>query len=504
MRKEEYPASIMIVDDMPDNLRLLQELLSEQGYRIMAFPSGAQALKAAVRHPPDLILLDIRMPEMDGYEVCRRLKADERLRDIPVLFISALNEVEDKIRAFAQGGVDYVTKPFQGEEVRSRVATHLRLRRLLLDSEQRNQVLIDELPDVVMRLDEQIRFTFVSEKIRLIGSLEPGAYLGKTPRELGLAPSWIEFWEQHVPEVFRTGAPVEQEVDFLDAEGKTVIHDLRLVPERVALGRVTSVLALSRDVTQRKKYEKALILAKRTAENALKAKKDFLANMSHELRTPLSGITGMMLTMQEETADREQRECVDLALKAAARLSQVLGDILDFADLDAGRLEPRPRAFEVTELMSGLEGLFGPQARHKRLILECWVAPSLPRVLVGDEARVRQILVNLAGNALAFTRDGLISLRAEPAGVTDDGRVLVLFTIADTGIGIAEEYLEHVFEPFTQIGESDDQVHSGIGMGLSLSRALAGMLGGSLELSSDPGHGVTARLTLPFQRHAGG
>jgi PAS domain S-box-containing protein len=492
-------ATIMIVDDTPENLKLLQELLGEQGYKVMAFPRGDRALQAAARQQPDLILLDIRMPEMDGYEVCGRLKADERLRDIPVLFISAMNEVEDKLRAFAQGGVDYVTKPFRAEEVLARVATHLRLRRLLLESEQRNQVLIDELPDVVMRLDEQIRFTFVSEKIRLIGSLEPGAYLGKTPRELGLAPSWVELWEQHVPEVFRTGKPVEQEVEHVDAGGTALTLNLRLVPERDGQGRTASVLALGRDVTRQKRYEQDLLLAKSTAEKALKTKKEFLANMSHELRTPLNGIVGMMQLMQAGCTESEQREYLRLALDSARHLTGILSDILDFADLDAGRMMLRRREFSIRETMDALAGLFQAQARQREVNLECRVAPSLPAKLVGDEARLRQILVNLVGNALAFTSEGVVSIRVEPFEAAHDGQVPVLFSVADTGAGIDEEDRERIFEPFTQADGSATRVHGGIGLGLNLALGLAELMGGGMELSSEPGFGFAVRLTLPFQ-----
>jgi putative two-component system response regulator len=141
MLKAQDAPTIMIVDDTPENLKMLRELLGERGCKVMAFPRGDRALQAAVRHLPDLILLDIRMPEMDGYEVCRRLKADERLRDIPVLFVSALSETENKVRAFAAGGVDYVTKPFQAEEVHARVDTHLRLRSLQKTLEEHNQYL---------------------------------------------------------------------------------------------------------------------------------------------------------------------------------------------------------------------------------------------------------------------------------------------------------------------------------------------------------------------------
>ena len=130
--------NIMAVDDTPANLKLLQEMLQAKGYRVLAFPRGKMALNAAAKSPPDLILLDINMPEMNGFEVCERLKADEALKDIPVLFISALSETTDKVKAFSVGGVDYVTKPFQYEEVQARVETHLRLRRMQIELEKHN------------------------------------------------------------------------------------------------------------------------------------------------------------------------------------------------------------------------------------------------------------------------------------------------------------------------------------------------------------------------------
>ncbi len=129
MTERTAPATIMLVDDTPENLTVLAGMLRDQGYRVQAFPGGAMALKAAQARPPDLILLDIMMPEMNGFEVCEQLKADDTLKEIPVLFISALTEIADKVKAFAAGGVDYVTKPFQFEEIQARVHAHLELRR---------------------------------------------------------------------------------------------------------------------------------------------------------------------------------------------------------------------------------------------------------------------------------------------------------------------------------------------------------------------------------------
>jgi len=139
MNNENSKATVMVVDDTPANLKLLEEMLQGRGYRVVQFPRGAMALKAAAKNPPDLILLDIMMPEMDGFEVCRRLKVDEILKDIPVLFISALDGTDDKVKAFSAGGLDYVTKPFQEEEVLARVEIHLRLRSLQRQLSEQNE-----------------------------------------------------------------------------------------------------------------------------------------------------------------------------------------------------------------------------------------------------------------------------------------------------------------------------------------------------------------------------
>jgi DNA-binding response OmpR family regulator len=149
------PARIMVVDDTPDNLKLLEGMLSELGYHVRAFPCGRLALSAAKREPPDLILLDVNMPEMNGYEVCEQLKADPELQDIPVLFISALTETVDKLKAFQVGGLDYVTKPFQFEEVHARIKAHLHLRGQQLDNAQLLAKACAGLKRAVVLLDHQ-------------------------------------------------------------------------------------------------------------------------------------------------------------------------------------------------------------------------------------------------------------------------------------------------------------------------------------------------------------
>jgi putative two-component system response regulator len=174
-------ATIMAVDDTPANLKLLQEMLQAKGYRVLAFPRGMQALKAAARNPPDLILLDINMPEMNGFEVCERLKADEALKEIPVLFISALTDTIDKVRAFSIGGVDYVTKPFQFEELHARVETHLRLRRLQVELRMHNLHLEDLVKEKVREIsDSQLSTIIALSKLAESRDDETGQHIERT------------------------------------------------------------------------------------------------------------------------------------------------------------------------------------------------------------------------------------------------------------------------------------------------------------------------------------
>lgn len=181
MDREIWPATIMVVDDTPANLNILRLMLQGKGYRVLAFPSGATALNAMSISPPDLIMLDVMMPEMSGFEVCERIKADETLKDIPVLFISALTEVADKVRAFAVGAVDYVTKPFSFEEVNARVDTHLRLRKMKLELEKHN-LYLEELVNAQVReiSDSQLATIMAVSKLAEYRDDETGHHIERT------------------------------------------------------------------------------------------------------------------------------------------------------------------------------------------------------------------------------------------------------------------------------------------------------------------------------------
>lgn len=207
---------IMVVDDTPENLTLLKEMLSRQGWEVFAFPDGAMALKAAERNPPDLVLMDVSMPGMDGYEVCRRLKATENFKDIPVLFLSALSGTGDKIRAFQSGGVDYITKPFHTEEVRARVSTHLTLKSLREELEYKNRNLSVMVKNQVREISESQAATILAlAKLAENRDEDTGMHLERVCDYCSMLAekllSRVErapFMKEDVPEIIRSAAPL--------------------------------------------------------------------------------------------------------------------------------------------------------------------------------------------------------------------------------------------------------------------------------------------------------
>jgi PAS domain S-box-containing protein len=292
----------------------------------------------------------------------------------------------------------------------------------------------------------------------------------------------------------------EYEARRIDGKHIWISMNARLRKDQVNEARLIDGFAV--DVTERKQAEEALLSAKEEAETANKAKSEFLANMSHEIRTPINGILGMIQLMQETSLDQEQREYIDTAWKSTKRLNRLLSDLLDLSKVEANMLQLRDEAIELEEVRQSIQDVFGHVAARNKNSIRMTVDKAIPDRLYGDGTRLTQVLFNLVGNAAKYTHHGEVEVQALLLQQLDPLVCRVLFTVADTGPGIPEDKLEHVFEAFTQVFDSSSQYtrqYQGAGLGLPLVKRLVQLMGGSASIVSSKGDGTTVFVSLPFR-----
>ncbi len=333
---------------------------------------------------------------------------------------------------------------------------------------------------------------------------EVAAYLLNVPRTTLLQgnlyhlPAWhATGFRPAVEQALRQMQPQRVECELRLANGESHWVEIDLVP--FSLHEERRLLLMFDDITAYRTEEFRLREDKRIAEEANKVKGAFLASMSHEIRNPLNAIMGMAEVLKDERLDPDQRRLVETIAAAGHSLLDLVNDVLDFAKIEAGRLEVESQAFAVGQLLAHLVQLWSPSAEQKGLRLSVDGLPELPAVLIGDSQRVTQILTNFVSNAIKFTAVGEVRLRVVRLPVAQGRELRLRFEVADTGTGIPPEDLQRVFDAFTQLDEPSLARNSGTGLGLAISRELAALLGGRVGADSTPGLGSTFWLELPFQ-----
>lgn len=371
------------------------------------------------------------------------------------------------------------------------------------DAEQRLLTLVDQFGEEYFETDLRGRYTFANTRLCEYFHIQSGTELVGRDFQDFFSPEDIQMFKDAFREVYVTGQRKRQEFSIV-LNGRLIYVEHTISLKRNWNGQPVGFMVLSRDCTERKLSQMELAKAMKAAEAASKAKSEFLANMSHEIRTPLNGVIGTLDLARDTGLTEAQRELLDMASSSANALLAVINDILDFSKIEAGKLEFEAIEFEVREVVAEALRSVAVRAHQKGLELAYDVAPDVPRLLIGDPARVMQVLLNLVGNAIKFTDKGEVTLRVTyPPQKPAADRAEVRFAVSDTGIGIPADKQKVIFDAFAQADSSTTRRYGGTGLGLAISSHLVQKMGGELRLDSEPGRGSTFHFSLKFEIAAG-
>jgi PAS domain S-box-containing protein len=352
-----------------------------------------------------------------------------------------------------------------------------------LESERRTRVLADTLPLLIAYLDRDLRYRFANAHYHTQWGLEPQSMLGKTVTEVfgDAAEPWLDDLNMAL-----AGRRLHYERDFQGVDG--VRHFLvDLVPDMGPDGKAAGFYLTAMNITDRKNSEQR-------AEAASRAKSEFVANMSHEIRTPMNAVLGVAYLLENTPLSQKQKEYVGMIRSSGQVLLGILNDVLDFSKIEAGRMELAPQPFLLREVLESLANVMTLPANARGISLDIGADDDVPAVLVGDAMRLQQILINLVGNAVKFTERGGVSVRV----ARDADRARLRFAVRDTGIGMDLEQQSRLFSAFNQADASTTRRFGGTGLGLTICRRLAELMGGDISVHSTPGAGSEFVVTLPF------
>jgi signal transduction histidine kinase/DNA-binding response OmpR family regulator len=488
---------IMVVDDNADMRSYVSRLLRER-WAVVEVADGARALEAALEEPPDLLLTDVMMPQLDGFGLLRALREDERTKTVPVIVLSARAGEEARVEGLEAGADDYLVKPFAARELLARVSTHLQfaqLRAEALDHQRRLQRLLMQAPVAVAVLSgPELRYELANPLYCAI--VERPNLVGMAMREAFPELSAHSAIEQ-LEEAFRSGQPLhvsEQSIPVV-RNGATGEGIFSYVAQPIFddSGKPDALIIAAAEVTESVLARRRLDQLRAAAEQANRAKDEFLSTLSHELRTPLNAMVGWSSLLRAGSVPMNQRDRALEAIERNARVqARLIEDMLDLSRIEQGKLVLSVGPLELVRVMEAALDAVRPAAQAKQIALD----PVLDSeaTILGDPDRLQQVVWNLLSNAIKFTARGG-SVRVALSRKQSHVEILV----SDDGQGIAPEFLPHVFDRFRQGDPSYTRTAGGLGLGLTIVRSLVELHGGEVTAHSEgTDQGATFVVRLPL------
>ncbi len=468
---QQYRGNILVVDDTPANLRLLVNLLSDKGYKVRALPSGKLALSAIDAAPPDLVLLDIMMPHMDGYEVCQRLKSRAETREIPIIFLSAINEVIDKVKAFSIGAVDYITKPFQIEEVIARVETHLEHRFLQEHLKHKNE----ELAQTLAELQAAQEYIIKSEKMAALGQLvasiahEINTPLGAIRASSSNSATALAEFLTAFPKLLKRFSEPHLQTDFIELLTRSLQGAGSISPREKRQFKRNLIQQL-----QAEEIEKSRQIADILVDiNIYDKVEPFLTLLKDPDIDWILQLTYNLSRMQTNSQN---------VIHGVERVSKVVFALKRYTHYDQSG---EKQLIQVTDGLETVLELYHNQLKHGITVTQAY--QPVPQILCYPD-ELNQVWANLIHNAIQ-AMEGQGKLKLSVFQQQED----VVIEITDTGCGIPQEIQDKIFEPFF----TTKPMGEGSGLGLDIVKKIIKKHQGKIEVSSQPGQTIF-QVLLPI------
>src|SRR5262245_54809429 len=515
MMMETSKTKILNVDDFEPGLYAKSRTLRLAGFEVYEAMTGVDALRLTQELKPQIVLLDVNLPDVSGIEICRRIKTDPSIDSILVIQTSAtFTEVRDRVRGLEGGADAYLTEPIEADELIANIRAFLRLREAEQQVREREawlKTVMSSIGDAVITTDLQGRVTLINPVAQEMAGWTEAEAEGRPLKEVFRIINEQTRRPSESPVVgVLQGDPSGGLVNYVllvARDGRETPVDGGAAPITDERGNVIGVVLTFRDITERKRMEKVreqllryeqearreADVARRRAEEAGRSKDEFLATVSHELRTPLNHIMGWISMLRSGKLQSEKmQKAFDTIERNVRSQARLIDDLLDVSRIISGKLLIEPRQIEIAKVAEAAAESIGPTAAEKGVNFNTTLAPE-SGMISGDPDRLQQAIWNLLSNAVKFTPEGgNVELRLTRVNSK------IEIAVSDDGQGISHDFLPHVFDRFRQQDSTTARQHGGLGLGLAIVRHLVELHGGSVRVeSAGEGRGATFTITLP-------